>query len=229
MAKESSVTLIGMWASPFVMKARVALKIKGIEFDNIEEDLANKSEMLLKYNPVHKKVPVLVHNGLPIVESSIILEYIDEIWTQPPNLLPKDSYLRAKHRFWAAFFAQVAESLSTSLIKEGKFTEEMMEESRKKLDLAEEHLKEIFPNGCPSFHDSKPGYLDLNLFCYFGNSDLVEELFGIKYCSEERFPLLTSWIKAISEVPEVKEVQAPKPKMMAHLRVVFGKFLQPEV
>lgn len=108
MAEESRVKVYGMWASAYVFRVKLALKIKGVEYEYIEEDLANKSEQMLQYNPVTKKVPVLVHNGLPLAESLVILEYIDETWTNTPYLLPKDSYQRAKHRFWAAYFQQVS-------------------------------------------------------------------------------------------------------------------------
>uniref|UniRef100_A0A5B7BPC6 Glutathione S-transferase n=1 Tax=Davidia involucrata TaxID=16924 RepID=A0A5B7BPC6_DAVIN len=92
-----------MWASTYSKRLELALKIKGIPYEYVEEDLSNKSPLLLKYNPVHK-IPVLVHNGKPIAESLIIIEYINETWKNEPRLLPDDPYKRAKVRFWASSF-----------------------------------------------------------------------------------------------------------------------------
>lgn len=104
MGEENTLVLHGMWASPFVQRVKLALKIKGIPFQYVEEDIKNKSPELLKLNPVHKKVPVLIHNGKPICESFVILEYIDQVWKHiGPSLLPQDPYKRAQLRFWADF------------------------------------------------------------------------------------------------------------------------------
>ena len=104
MERQNEVVLFGTWASAFCKRVELALKLKGIPYVYVEEDLTNKSESLLHYNPVHKKVPVLVHNGKPISESLVILEYIDECWNNAPKLLPEDPYQRAKVRFWVNYF-----------------------------------------------------------------------------------------------------------------------------
>jgi len=97
------VTLLDLWASPFGMRVRIALAEKAVKYEYSEQDLWNKGALLLQMNPVHKKIPVLVHDGKPICESLIIVQYIDEVWKDKAPLLPSDPYERAQSRFWADF------------------------------------------------------------------------------------------------------------------------------
>ncbi|KAK3226773.1 hypothetical protein Dsin_006635 [Dipteronia sinensis] len=87
MEGKNQVKLHGVWVSSYSKRVELALSIKGIPYEYIEEDLSNKSHLLLQYNLIHKKIPVLVHNGKPLAESMIILEYIDETWKNAHRLL----------------------------------------------------------------------------------------------------------------------------------------------
>ncbi|KAJ1402997.1 Thioredoxin-like superfamily [Sesbania bispinosa] len=74
------VVSLGFSLSMFGGRVRIALAEKGIKYEYMDVDFVNtKSALLLQMNPVHKKIPVLIHNGKPICESLIIVEYIDEV------------------------------------------------------------------------------------------------------------------------------------------------------
>jgi glutathione S-transferase len=103
MAGADDLKVLGLWTSPFVIRVRIVLNLKGLAYEYVEEDLGNKSALLLSSNPVHKTVPVLLHAGRPVNESQIILQYIDKVWAGTgPAVLPRDPYERAGARFWAA-------------------------------------------------------------------------------------------------------------------------------
>ncbi|KAB1199177.1 Glutathione S-transferase U24 [Morella rubra] len=110
------VVLLDYFASMFGMRVRIALAEKGVKYERREEDLRNKSDLLLKMNPVHKKIPVLIHNGKPVCESLIIVQYIDEVWKDRYPLLPSDPYPRAQARFWADFVDKKVYYISISVI-----------------------------------------------------------------------------------------------------------------
>lgn len=101
MESKNEIVLLDEYESMYGMRPRMALALKGLSYESKEEDLDNKSPLLLKMNPIHKKIPVLIHNGKPICESLIIVEYIDEVWNDKYPLLPSDPYQRAQARFWA--------------------------------------------------------------------------------------------------------------------------------
>lgn len=104
-ASGDEVRLLGTWPSLYVIRVKIALELKGVSYEYLEQQLGeNKSELLIKSNPVYKKVPVLIHKDQPICESAIILQYIDEVWAEAGlSILPSDPYERAIARFWAGY------------------------------------------------------------------------------------------------------------------------------
>ncbi|XP_027126623.1 glutathione S-transferase U9-like [Coffea eugenioides] len=217
---ENKVVLHGMWASPYVKRVELALKIKGIPFEYVEENLRNKSPQLLKYNPVHKKVPVLVHNGKPVCESLVILEYLDEVWSTGPQLLPKEPYQRANFRFWAAYIQQLLESIFKLFNADKEAHEKPLQEVHEKLRNLEDGVKEFyFPEGSPNHISAENlGILDVMLVSVLGPFRAKEEAFSVKILDPEKNPLIFSWIQALIELPLVKEVVPPHDKMVGVLQ-----------
>jgi glutathione S-transferase len=88
-----------------VQRAVIALTEKGVPFERIDIDLANKPDWFLKISPLGK-VPVLTvatdRGEVALFESNVICEYIEE--TQAgAKLHPQDALQRAEHRAWMEF------------------------------------------------------------------------------------------------------------------------------
>ncbi|GFY87562.1 glutathione S-transferase family protein [Actinidia rufa] len=198
----ASVKLIGNRPSPFVNRVQIALNLKSVDYDFLEETFGSKSELLLKSNPVHKKIPVLLHNDKPICESLIIVQYIDEVWASGPSILPSDPYDRAIARFWGAYIDD------KELLGRHK-------ESKKKLAAVDQFvgmlvlLEEVFvkcSEGKGLFCGDKIGYLDIALGGFLGWLKVAVELYDVKLLDEAKTPGLVGWAERFCSDDAVKDV-----------------------
>jgi glutathione S-transferase len=101
--------LISHKLCPYVQRAVIALIEKGVAFERVDIDLANKPDWFLAISPLGK-TPVLLVGDIPIFESAVILEYLEE--TQPNPLHPADPLRRAEHRGWIEFGSTVLSDIA---------------------------------------------------------------------------------------------------------------------
>ncbi|KAK1324647.1 Glutathione S-transferase U17 [Acorus calamus] len=224
-----AVKLLGVWTSPFVMRPRIALNLKSVDYEFLEETheksnpVYKKSELLLKSNPVYKKIPVLLHDDKPICESMIIVQYIDEVWTEGPSLLPTDPYDRAIARFWAVYiddkwFPSLVGFLNAQ-------TEEAKAEAIGQVLDGMRLLEEAFEKcskGKEFFNGETIGYLDIALGGHLGWLRVVEIVGGLSLLDEEKTPKLVVWANKLCSNEVVKEVMPEAEKLLE-----FAKWAQP--
>ncbi|EFH57308.1 glutathione-s-transferase 4 [Arabidopsis lyrata subsp. lyrata] len=187
-----------------------ALKLKGINYDYVEEKFESKSSLLLALNPIHKKVPVLVHNGKTILESHVILEYIDETWPHNP-ILPQDPYKRSKARFFAKLVDEHITNVGfVSMAKaDEKGRQVLVEQIRELIMYLEKELieKDYFGGKSVGFLDFLAG--SLIPFCWEGR--------GLQVITEEKFPEYNKWVKNLEKVEIVKDCIPPREKPVEHM------------
>lgn len=91
--------LHGYFRSSAAYRTRIALNLKGIEYEQRAIDLrtgAQRSEAFLRLNP-QGLVPALEVDGVVISQSTAILEWLDETYPEPA-LMPADAFGRAQVR-----------------------------------------------------------------------------------------------------------------------------------
>ncbi|MCB9756927.1 MAG: glutathione S-transferase N-terminal domain-containing protein [Candidatus Omnitrophica bacterium] len=81
--------------SPYARKARIIAEEKNIKLELFEEDLANKSSVLLKANPVGKVPALVIDETMSLCDNPLICEYLDAL-TPAPRFIPQDSIERWK-------------------------------------------------------------------------------------------------------------------------------------
>ncbi|KAE9455483.1 hypothetical protein C3L33_12631, partial [Rhododendron williamsianum] len=217
MESKEAVKLLGFWASPFSVRVEWALRLKGVEYEYIEEDIFNKSPMLLELNPVHKKVPVLIHGDKVILESFIILEYIDETWKQFP-ILPRDPYDRAMARFWAKFAEEkLLENAWMAMCTQGDEKEKEMY-LKQAVESLQKIEQELIKGKSKFFGGESIGYLDIALGFISYWLPVWEEVGSMTITDPTRFPATAGWAENFRSHPAVKDKLPPRDKIVVYFQ-----------
>ncbi|MGY8662333.1 glutathione S-transferase family protein [Bradyrhizobium sp. UFLA05-109] len=207
----AALKLISHKLCPYVQRAVIALTEKGVPFERVDIDLANKPDWFLKISPLGK-VPVLVvsteEREVALFESNVICEYIEE--TQAGGKLhPADALGRAEHRTWMEFGSAILGDLwglETT-------TDPAVFDSKRHALLAKFARVEAALGAGPFFAGASFSLVDAVFAPIFRYFDVFDELAELGIFKD--FPKICAWRAELAKRPSVRNaVGADYPQLL---------------
>ncbi|MCA6101902.1 glutathione S-transferase family protein [Bradyrhizobium australafricanum] len=213
----AALKLISHKLCPYVQRAVIALREKGVPFERIDIDLANKPDWFLKISPLGK-VPVLVvtrddGKEVALFESNVICEYIEE--TQAgAKLHPENALTRAEHRAWMEFGSAILGDLwglETA-------TDAAAFESKRQAVAAKFARVEAALGAGPFFAGQNFSLVDAVFAPIFRYFDLFDQLTDLAVFTHT--PRLRAWRSALAQRPSVRSAVSPDYPALLHAFLV---------
>lgn len=199
------LTLISHHLCPYVQRAAIALAEKGVPFERVTIDLADKPDWFRELSPLGK-VPLLkvAHQDgseTVIFESAVILEYLEE--TLPNPLHPADPLERARHRGWIEYGSAILNRIARFYSAPGPTA--LANEARELAAMFARVEAELGDG--PWFAGARFSLVDAvygPVLRYFDVIDRIGD-FGILTGK----PKIAAWRKALAQRPSVRDAVTP--------------------
>lgn len=104
-----SIELYNAPQSTCSQRVRLTLNELGLPFNEHKLDLLAGDQFEPDYVKINRNslVPAIIHDGRIVIDSSVILEYLEETFDDGPSFVPEDIYDRAMMRAWMRYIDEV--------------------------------------------------------------------------------------------------------------------------
>lgn len=197
----------GASASPFVRKVLVALKIKELPYEQVQQMPFTNDTEYMKINPLGK-IPTLQEDGLTICDSTVICEYLEDTCPEPP-LYPTDPAQKSQARWYEELGGTRVTELAA-----GIFFQRFMRPMVLKQEPDEEFVEKIINKQMPPILDYLETQVPEEGFVFgdfmMADLSLMSPYVNAGYAGyepdAERWPLFTSFMARVKAHPMVDEV-----------------------
>jgi glutathione S-transferase len=180
---------------PYVQRAVIALTEKGVPFERVYIDLADKPDWFRTISPLGK-VPLLRIGDDVIFESAVILEYLEE--TQPKPLHPRAPLARARHRGMIEFASAILSDIwGLEIAPTREVATAKIEALRQKFTRLEAELGDG-----PWYAGEAFALVDAAFAPVFRYIDLLDRLLDHEILA--RLPKVAAWRAALAQRPSVR-------------------------
>jgi glutathione S-transferase len=201
--------LIGQYDSPFVRRVAIALKLYGLAFEHKPWSTFGDADKIAPYNPLRRVPTLVLDSGEALIESHIILDYLDELVGDARAMIPPHGPERRRHLRIAALATGLGDK-SVSLVYESVLRKEQLKlwvdrceaQVSGALDVLEKERTEV---KTPYFFGERIGHSDIAVACVLRfTSEAHPHLYNAT-----RYPALASHASACEALPAFKEIVQP--------------------
>jgi glutathione S-transferase len=201
--------LIGQYDSPFVRRVAIALRLYGIGFEHRPWSTFGDAEKIAPYNPLRRVPTLVLDSGEALIESTIILDYLDELVGPAKAMIAASGPERRHHLKICALAMGLGDKgvslLYERVLRKDKQLDLWVERCNKQISGVLEMLeKERAAVKTPYWFGEKIGHADIVVACVLRfTGEAHPALF------DARYPALKAHSERCEALPPFQEIVQP--------------------
>ena len=201
--------LIGQYDSPFVRRVAIALKLYGLAFEHKPWSTFGDADKIARYNPLRRVPTLVLDSGESLIESHIILDYLDELVGAAKAMIAPRGPERRRHLRIAALATGLGDK-SVSLVYESVLRKEQLKlwvdrceaQVSGALDVLEKECGEV---KTPYWFGERIGHSDIAVACVLRfTTEAHPHLYNAA-----RYPALAAHAARCEALPAFREIVQP--------------------
>jgi glutathione S-transferase len=201
--------LIGQFDSPFVRRVAIAMRLYGIEFEHRPWSTFGDADKIAAYNPLRRVPTLVLDSGEALLESAMILDYLDDRVGAEKAMLPRGGEARRKQQRNCALAMGLGDKgvslLYERVLRKDKQLELWVERCQTQIAGVLEVLeKERAAVKTPYWSGENIGHADIAVACVLR---FVGEAHPALF--DARYPALKAHSERCEALPPFKEIVQP--------------------
>jgi glutathione S-transferase len=201
--------LIGQYDSPFVRRVAIAMRLYGIEFEHRPWSTFGDADKIAAYNPLRRVPTLVLDSGEALIESAMILDYLDDRVGEGKAMMPRGGEARRKQQRICALAMGLGDKgvslLYERVLRKDRQLELWVERCQTQIAGVLEVLeKERAAVKTPYWSGEKIGHADIAVACVLR---FVGEAHPALF--DSRYPALKAHSEQCETLPPFQEIVQP--------------------